>query len=271
MPQQRDLLAQASSQLGVLVGRRERVVERVQQPVDPAQGDEQRPPPGLRRVGREHRVHLDRAQHGLEALPVVRPREPLHRLADGLVDRPALRAARPRAQHPDALALLGEVDELEVERERPGDGRRALDVERRDLRPESLALDVRLEHDLRVAPPERDCPPPDALDRREQLRAGLLGDDLAEQRPEEPHLVGERVAGATHPGTRRLGRGGREPGPPRAGGGPSRSGSAVGHGHRMGEQRDDRQPERVTVRLQGHPPGTRPQPISVATRPRLVR
>ena len=39
-----------------------------------------------------------------------------------------------------------------------------------------------------VGAAERDRPPPDALDEREQLGSGLLGDDLAEQRPEQPDL-----------------------------------------------------------------------------------
>ena len=271
VPQQRDLLAQASPQVRVLVGRRQRVVERVQQPPDPAQRDEQRAAPGLRRVGGEDRVDLDRAEPRLEPGPVGDGGQPLHGLAEGLVDRPALGAPGARPQHADALALLREVDELEVEGERAGDGRRALDVQRPDLRPESLALDVRLEDHLRVAAPQRDRPPPDALDRREQLGPGLLRDDLPQQRAEEPHLVRQGVPRATQPGPRRLGRGGRKPGPPRAGRGPSRSGSAVGHGDRMEEARFGCQSATVTVRLQGHRPGTGPQPISVSVTPRLVR
>ena len=46
---------------------------------------------------------------------------------------------------------------------------------------------------------------PDALDEREQLRPGLLGDDLAEQRPEQPDLDRERVARAGRPDPERLG------------------------------------------------------------------
>ena len=222
-------------------------------------------------MGGEDRVDLDRTEPGLDRVPVQVDREPLDRLAEGLVDRPALRATRPRPEHADPLALLREVDELEVERERAGHGRRVLDVERRDLRPEPLPLDVRLEDEVGIAAPQGDRPPPDPLDEREQLGSRLLGDDLPEQRAEEADLVGKRVARATQPGSRGLGRRGRKPGPPRAGRGPSRSGSAVGHGDRMGEARFGCQSTRVTVRLQGHPPGTGPQPISVAVPPRLVR
>ena len=43
---------------------------------------------------------------------------------------------------------------------------------------------------------DRDESRAEALDEREQLGPGLLGDDLAEQRTEEADLPGERVAGA---------------------------------------------------------------------------
>jgi hypothetical protein len=143
-------------------------------------------------------------------------RQALDGLAQRLVDRPALRPPRPRPQHADPLALLGEVHELEVEGERAGDGRRAGHVERRDLRPEALALDVRLEDDVGIAAPEGDRAPPDALDQREQLGAGLLGDHLPQERAEEPDLVREGVAGVTESGALRLGGNGREPGCTRA-------------------------------------------------------
>ncbi len=216
VPQQRDLLAQAPAQVRVLVGRGQRVVERVEQPADPPQGDEQRPTPGLRRVGGEHRVHRDAAQERLDAGPVVVHRQPLDRLAQRFVDRPSLRPARPRPQHADPLALLGEVDELEVEGERAGDRRRAGHVERRDLRPEPLPLDVGLEDHVRVAAAERDRAAPDAFHEREQVRSSLLGDDLAQERSEEPDLVRQRVAGMAQPGALRLRGDGREPGSARA-------------------------------------------------------
>ena len=56
VPQDRDLLADPAPQVRVLVGRRERVVELVEQAADPAQRDEQRPPAGLGGVRGEHRV-----------------------------------------------------------------------------------------------------------------------------------------------------------------------------------------------------------------------
>ena len=59
VPQERDLLAQAPAQVRVLVGRRERVVEGVEQPADAAQGDEQRAAARLGRVRGQDRVDRD--------------------------------------------------------------------------------------------------------------------------------------------------------------------------------------------------------------------
>ena len=50
-----------------------------------------------------------------------------------------------------------------------------------------------------VVAAQRDRPPADPLDELEQLRTGLLRDDLAEQRAEQPDLDRERVAGAGRP------------------------------------------------------------------------
>ena len=55
-------------------------------------------------------------------------------LADGYGHRPSACAARPRAQDADPLTFLGEVDQLEVDRERLGDGGERLEVEGGDLR-----------------------------------------------------------------------------------------------------------------------------------------
>ena len=235
VPQQRDLLAQASPQVRVLVGRRQGVVERVEQPPDPAQRDQQRAPPGLGGVGGEHRVDLDRAQPAPRARPgrVTAASRSTASPRDSSIGRP-FAAPRPRPQHADPLALLREVDELEVEGERAGDGRRVLDVERpRSPRP-------RRSRSMSGSRTTSGSPRRSAIVRRrmrsterEQLGTGLLRDDLAEQRAEQPDLVRQRVARAAQPGPRRLGRDGRKPGRPRAGRGPSRSGSAVGHGDRM--------------------------------------
>ncbi len=56
-----------------------------------------------------------------------------------------------------------------------------------------------------VVAPEGDRPVADPLDGREQLGTGLLRDDLAEQRAEQPDLGRQRVAGAGRPDPERLG------------------------------------------------------------------
>ena len=56
-----------------------------------------------------------------------------------------------------------------------------------------------------VVAAQGDRPPPDPLDEREQLRPGLLRDDLAEQRAEQPDLDRQRVARAGRPDPERLG------------------------------------------------------------------
>ena len=212
-----------------------------------------------------------RTTPGLDRVP-VRPtaRRSTASPMDSSIGRPAGRA-RPRAERADALAFLGQVDELEVERERAGRGRRVVEVERRELRARAAPARCRARGRGRDAAPQGDRPPPDPLDQREQLGSRLLRDDLPEQRAEEADLVGERVARAAQPGSRGLGRRGRKPGPPRAGRGPSRSGSAVGHGDRMGEARFGCQRRGLRFDCKGTRAGTGPQPISVAVPPTLVR
>ena len=252
VPQDRDLLAEPAPQVRVLVGRRERVIELVEQAPDPAQRDEQRPPAGLGGVRGEHRVDMDGRDERPDAIGTVDRQQPGDRVGDGIVDRPAAGGTGSGAQDADPLPLLGEVDELEVERERLGDGRGLVEVQRGDLVGEPRALRVRRRDDRRIATAQGDRAPPDALDELEQLRAGLFGDHLAEQRAEQADLARERVAGTAEAGARRLGRDGGEPRARRRSGGPAGPGGILGHGVRMRERHDGCQPPRVTVRLQGH-------------------
>ena len=99
------------------------------------------------------------------------------------------RAARSRRRAVRTpLALLGEVDEPEVQAERADHDLGPLGVERRRARGERRpARRV-------VAAPEADRRSADALDEVEELAAGLLGDDLAEQRAEQADLERQRVA-----------------------------------------------------------------------------
>ena len=123
--------------------------------------------------------------------------------ADGVgkraVQHPAARDTCAPGQGADPLPLLGEVHQLEVERERSDDGLGPVEVQRGELVGELLALE-RI-----VRPAERDHPLANALDELEQLGAGLLRDDLAKQRPEQADLGGEGVAGAGRSDARRLG------------------------------------------------------------------
>ena len=112
-------------------------------------------------------------------------------------DAVARRALAP-PQRPHPAARLGQVDEPEIERERLDDGLRAAEVER-----PQLVVETRPFGRVVVAP-EGDRPASDALDGLEQLGPGLLGDDLAEQRAEQPDLAGERVARPGGPDPERL-------------------------------------------------------------------
>ena len=169
-----------------------------------------------------------------------------------------------RAQDADPLPLLGQVDQLEVQRERLRNGRRLVEVERADLVGQPCPLGVGRGDDGRVAPTKGDRAPPDSLHELEQLGTGLLGDDLAQQRPEQADLARQRVAGTAEARARRLRRDGGEPRARRRSRGPARPGGILGHGVRMRERHAGCQPPMVTVRLQGHRGGTTPQPTSVA-------
>ena len=98
------------------------------------------------------------------------------------------------AKGPDPGVRLGQVDQGEVEREGADHGLgRARGRAPRRSRVEAGPL-VRI-----VVRPQGDRPAPDPLDEGEQLRPGLLRDDLPEQGAEQPDLGGQRVAGAGRP------------------------------------------------------------------------
>ena len=111
-PQQRDLLAQATTQLAILGCRQVTVVESRQQPVDPSQREQQRPPSGLGRVGREDRVIRSRLEPARRVVEARSPRAtrpgPSRRQRAGdrnpaaptLLDRSRRRAARTRSRAP---------------------------------------------------------------------------------------------------------------------------------------------------------------------------
>ncbi len=187
----------------VLVGRDVRVGQALEEPADPPEGHEQGPSTGLGRVGgedgRDHQPVEQRRDIG-------RGLDPVERIGDRAVEHASSRPAGGAPERPHPMPLLGQVDELEVEGERAGQGLELVAVERRDVRRDPLlgslaGFVVRGER----AAADRDEPRAEALDEREQLGARLLGDDLAEQRAEEADLAGERVAGAADARTRGLG------------------------------------------------------------------
>jgi hypothetical protein len=101
------------------------------------------------------------------------------------------------------LPLLGEVHQLEVERERTNDGLGPVEVEGAELVGELLAFE-RI-----VRPAERDHPLANALHELEQVGACLLRDDLAQQGAEQADFSGEGVARPGRTDARRLGAYGR--------------------------------------------------------------
>ncbi len=177
LPEQRDLLAEPGRDRIVL---RRRLVELREQPRDPDVRDEDRPARRLGGMSRQHELDVDVAQ----ARPpfvfrdVPKPRE---RVGERLARRDALLGVL--AASPQPVMLLGDVRELEVERERAQDELLALDGQRRD----------RLMHlARRVAFPRPPREQANLLDRLEELGALLLDEHLAEDRPEQTDVSPQR-------------------------------------------------------------------------------
>ena len=188
-----------------------------EQPVDPAECEQQRPPAGLGRVRRQDRrdpqaldeatdvVALTAPEASSAARPgaACRPRTdrrhgPGDRLPRVVVPTRPLAPAR----GPDAIALLGEIDEPEIEAERPDDDLGPFDIkpgERRGERPPLPGV-------VLAAEPDRGLP--DLLDEVEEVAPGLLGDDLAEERAKQVDLERELIARPGGPDRSRLGTNG---------------------------------------------------------------
>ena len=199
-PQDRDLLAQPAPDLAVLGRRQARIVESLEQRGEPPQRDKERPPAGLGRVRGEDRRDRQPLDRTVElVVGSTQPPQPADGVGERPVQHPGARGTCAPGQRADPLPLLGEVHQLEVEREGANDGLGPVEVQGGELVGELLALE-RI-----VRPAERDHPLANTLDELEQLGAGLLRDDLAQQRPEQADLRGERVAGAGRTDARRLG------------------------------------------------------------------
>ncbi len=234
-PQQRDLLAQAAADLAILRWRQAWIVEPGEEHGAAAERDERGPPAGLGRVCGEDRPDREPADERVELL--VGPAEPAQ-ADDGMGDR-IVEHAIPRgpftpAQRPYPAARLGQVDQPEIQREGTDDRLRGVEIERAQLLVEAGPLE------RVVVAAEGDRPLPDPFDEREQLRPGLLRDDLAEQGTEQSDLDRQRIACTRRPDPERL----------RGDGGGRRGTAQAGHGAR---------PFRVRVATRSQP--SRPQPF----------
>src|SRR6185437_4896209 len=90
-----------------------------------------------------------------------------------------------RATH--AVSSLGQVDQLEIEPERAHHALEDVRLDGQDVEGDALVSATSSRRDRALSR---------CLDELEDLGARLLDDDLAQQRPEEPHLPRERVAPA---------------------------------------------------------------------------
>ncbi len=175
-PQEGDLLAEPAADFGILGRGQARVVQAGEQVAAAAQGDQDRPAAGFGRVGGEDRRDRQAGQLGIEGgvRPTQRAQSPdrlRHRIVEDAVAGGSLAAT----ERPDAPARLGQVDQLEVEGEGADDGFDGARIESRQVVVEASALG-------RVAIDSKaDRALADALDEVEQVRAGLLRDDLAQQ------------------------------------------------------------------------------------------
>ncbi len=126
--------------------------------------------------------------------------EPPHGVADRVVEDAVTRRPLAPAQRPHAAMRLGQVDEPEVERERADHslGRPEVETAQLVVQPCPLSWVVVLAQGDRALA--------DPLDQGKQLRAGLFGDHLAEQRAQETDLDRKRIAGSGCPDPARFGR-----------------------------------------------------------------
>ena len=242
-PQQRDLLAQAAAHLAILRRRQARIVEPGEEDGAAAERDERGPAPGLGRVRGEDGPDREAPDERVELL--VGPAEAAQArdgMADRIVEDAIARGTFAPAQRPHPAARLGQVDQPEIEREGTDDRLGGVEIERAQLLVEPGALE------RVVVAAEGDRPLPDPFDQREQVRPGLLRDDLAEQGPEQPDLDRQRVARTRGPDPERL-RGDR---------GRRRRTAQAGHGAR---------PFRVRVATRSQPSGPQPFRRLVSCRP----
>ena len=122
-PQQRDLLAQPAPRLAVLRRREPGIVESREEDGAASERDERRPASRLGRVGGEDGPDRQPTDEGIElGIRPAEPAQPGHRIRHRIVEDAVARRALAPAQGADATTRLGQVDQPEIERERPDHG-----------------------------------------------------------------------------------------------------------------------------------------------------
>ena len=187
-PQDGDLLAQLSTEVAVGGWREARVIGPLEQQRDPAQRDQDGPASRLRGVRGEDRMDAHASQR------LAGP-GPAQRRPDSGALGSARRRPRPPRGAPDAVPRLGEVDQLEVQAEGADDAFERVRIDGQDVERHAL---------VRFAPAGGDRALPRRLDEIEDLRPGLLQDDLAEERAEQSNLAAKDVGRAGRPDAARL-------------------------------------------------------------------
>ena len=189
LPEQADLLAQSAAQIAVLRSGQARIVESIEEPIQPPLRHQHGPATCLRRVGREdgHQAHAVRQRAHVVARHAVAAEA-----QDGGADpigqgRPP---ARPLAlaQRAEPMLLLRQVDQQEIGGEGASDGQ--------ELGGGAAVEGVERAFDrlLGAGAAAADGRAAQLLDELEELRTLLLDDDLAKQGAEELDLAGKGIS-----------------------------------------------------------------------------
>ena len=188
LPEQADLLAKPAAQVAVLRSGQSRIVEPIEEPIQPPLRHQHRPAPCLRGMRGEdgHEAHtVGERAHVLARHAVASEAE------DGGADpigqwRPSARSlALPQRAEP--MLLLRQVDQQEV----GGEGAR--DGEQLGCGPAVESVERPLDRLLRAGAAAADGGAAQLLHELEELRALLLHDDLAQQGAEELDLAGQGI------------------------------------------------------------------------------
>ena len=178
LPEQRHFFGDALVRIGLFGRGDARVVEQPQLAGDADVGQQHRPPSRLSGVRRQDESDRRALRAGVE-----RRVEPAERVLQRLAGNDAVVCVlTPTAQ---AVVLLGEIRELEVQAERTQD------------KPLLMLLE-RLDDGDRSGVPRVARSEPRAFDELEQPRAFLLDQHLAEHVTQHPHVATERRGGVGH-------------------------------------------------------------------------